>query len=249
MQGTFLRVLSALTPDFVGAIKLAVKAADFFDFPDSLPFDRSFRADAAPWEWVGLIGSALQSMTPRVPSTPLPPGVHVSGPVHIDPSVQLPHFCTIVGPAYIGPETEIRPGVYVRGNLIAGRGCVLGNSCEFKNALLLDGVKVPHFSYVGDTVLGNNSHLGAGVICSNVRLDGNDVSLRLPSGVVDTGLRKLGAMLGDGAEVGCNAVLQPGTLLGRRSLVYPLTAFGGFLGHDQIVGAKSDLRRLPRRDS
>jgi NDP-sugar pyrophosphorylase family protein len=186
----------------------------------------------------------LESVLP----SDLPVGVSVTGPVHIDPSVQLPHVCTIVGPAYIGPETEIRPGAYVRGNLIVGRGCVLGNACEFKNALLLDGVKVPHFSYVGDTVLGNSCHLGAGVICSNIRLDGNDVSLQLPSGLVDTGLRKLGALLGDGAEVGCNAVLQPGTLIGRRSLVYPLTAFGGFLDHDQIAGAKSNLRRLPRRD-
>ena len=227
---------------------MAVKAADFFDFPDSLPFGPSFLPDAAPWDWVGAIEAALRGMALLAPSVPLPPGVHLSGPVYIDPSVRLPHVCTIVGPAYIGPETVIRPGAYVRGNLIVGRGCVLGNACEFKNALLLDRVKVPHFSYVGDTILGNDSHLGAGVICSNVRLDGTDVSLQLPSGLVDTGLRKLGAMLGDGAEVGCNAVLQPGTLLGRRSLVYPLTGFGGFLDHDQIVGAKSNLRRLPRRD-
>lgn len=224
-----------------------MKAAEFFDLPDSFPFASAFPPDAAPWDWVAAIVSALAGLESVLPSN-LPVGVRVTGPVHIDPSVQLPHVCTIVGPAYIGPDTEIRPGAYVRGNLIAGRGCVLGNACEFKNALLLDGVKVPHFSYVGDTVLGNNCHLGAGVICSNVRLDGSDVSLQLPTGLVDTGLRKLGAMLGDGAEVGCNAVLQPGTLIGRRSIVYPLTAFGGFLDHEQIAGAKSNLRRLPRRD-
>lgn len=237
----------ALTPGTHGAIKPAVKAADFFDFPDSLPFASAFPADAAPWEWVGAIGSALEGLETSIPSD-LPDGVSVTGPVYIDPSVRLPHVCTIIGPAYIGPETEIRPGAYVRGNLIVGRGCVLGNACEFKNALLLDGVKVPHFNYVGDSVLGNHSHLGAGVICSNVRLDGADVSLQLPSGLVRTGLRKLGAMLGDGVEVGCNAVIQPGTLIGRRSIVYPLTAFGGFLDHDRIVGAKSNLHRLPRRD-
>jgi NDP-sugar pyrophosphorylase family protein len=246
--GAFVGVVTALTPGSVGAINLAVKAADFFDFPDSLPFGSFFLPDAAPWDWVGAIRTALQDVTLQAPSTSLPPGVHISGPVYIDPSVRLPPVCTIVGPAYIGPETEIRPGAYVRGNLIVGRGCVLGNSCEFKNALLLDRVKVPHFSYVGDTILGNECHLGAGVICSNIRLDEQDVCLHLPSGLVDTGLRKLGAMLGDGAEVGCNAVLQPGTLLGRRSLVYPLTAFGGFLDQGQIVGAKSDLRRLPRRN-
>jgi NDP-sugar pyrophosphorylase family protein len=224
-----------------------VKAADFFDFPDSLPFESSFQPGAPPWEWIAAIRAALEDIEPQVPSASLPSGVSVTGSVFIDPTVRLPHFCTIVGPAYIGPETEIRPGAYVRGNLITGRGCVLGNACEFKNALLLDEVKVPHFSYVGDTILGNRSHLGAGVVCSNVRLDGNDITLLLPSGTVDTGMRKLGAMLGDGAEIGCNAVLQPGTLIGRRSLVSPLTAFGGYLDHDQIVGTKSVHRRVPRR--
>jgi len=235
-----------LTPSRPDAIKHTVKAADFFDFPDSLPFAGHFAPSAPPWVWVEAIRAALIDLKPAVPED-RPPGVHISGPVYIDPTARLPHVCTIVGPAFIGPETEIRPGAYIRGQVIVGRGCVLGNACEFKNALLLDGVKVPHFSYVGDSVLGNESHLGAGVICSNVRLDECPITLYLPSGAVDTGLRKLGLMLGDRSEVGCNAVLQPGTLIGRRSLVYPLTPFSGFLGHDQVAGARSDIRRLPRR--
>lgn len=223
-----------------------MKAADFFDFPESLPFAAHFLPSAAPWEWVAAIASALRDLDPILPAN-LPPGVTIEGPVFIDPSVRLPAVCTIVGPAYIGPETEIRPGAYIRGQVIVGRGCVLGNACEFKNVLLLDEVKVPHFSYVGDSVLGNHAHLGAGVICSNIRLDQEPVSLYLPSGSVDTGMRKLGAMLGDRAEVGCNSVLQPGTLIGRRSLIYPLTPFSGFLDHDHIAGSRSDIRRLPRR--
>ena len=236
----------ALTRAGVGEIKGLVKAADFFDFPDSLPFGDCFSLEAPPWAWVTAIREALRRVETNLPSQ-MPPGVSVSGAVHIDPTVRLPAFCTIVGPAWIGPETEIRPGAYIRGNVMVGRGCVLGNACEFKNALLLDGVKVPHFSYVGDSVLGNRSHLGAGVICSNIRLDEHPIRLHLPSGPVETGLRKLGALLGDGAEVGCNAVLQPGTLIGRRSLVFPLTAFGGFLDHGQMVGNRNDLRRVPRR--
>lgn len=223
-----------------------MKAADFFDFPDSLPFAAHFRPEATPWDWVAAINDALADMEPGYPSD-IPDGVSVTGPVFIHPTVRLPQICTIVGPAYIGPETEIRPGTYIRGRVIVGRGCVLGNACEFKNALLLDEVQVPHFSYVGDSVLGNHSHLGAGVICSNIRLDQCPVSLHLPSGSVDTGLRKLGAMLGDRAEIGCNSVLQPGTLIGRRSLVYPLTPFSGFLDHDQVAGSRTDIRRLPRR--
>lgn len=228
------------------AIKVGVKAADFFDFPESLPFATHFPPSATPWSWVAAIEAALKELEPGLPAD-LPPGVTVDGPVFIHPSARLPAVCTIVGPAYIGPETEIRPGTYIRERVIVGRGCVLGNACEFKNALLLDAVQVPHFSYVGDSVLGNRTHLGAGVICSNIRLDQEPVCLHLPSGTVDTGLRKLGAMLGDRAEVGCNSVLQPGTLIGRRSLIYPLTPFSGFLDHDHIAGTRSDIRRLPRR--
>src|SRR5690606_4396624 len=102
------------------------------------------------------------------------------------------------------------PGAYVRGNVIVGARAVLGNSCEFKNCLLMDGVQVPHFSYVGDSILGNRAHLGAGVVLSNLRLDQQPITMRLAEGVAETGLRKLGAILADDAEVGCNAVLQPG---------------------------------------
>ena len=157
-------LLAALTRTGGGEINGSVKAADFFDFPDSLPFAEFFNPEAEPWAWVTAIKAALSQLEGSLPPD-LPPGVSLAGPVHIDPSVQLPAWCTIVGPAWIGPDTEIRPGAYIRGHVIVGRGCVLGNACEFKNALLLDGVKVPHFSYVGDSVLGNRSHLGVRVLC------------------------------------------------------------------------------------
>lgn len=229
-----------------------MKAADLFDLPESLAaFRASFSPDAAPWEWVRAIRDALAGVERSLPAAlDIPSGVRIEGAVHLDPTVRLPHTCTLIGPAWIGPETEIRPGAFIRGNVIAGAGCVLGNSCEFKNALLLDAVQVPHFSYVGDSVLGNRAHLGAGVICSNLRLDQQPVRIRFPDGhVVDTGLRKLGALLGDAAEAGCNAVLQPGAILGRRALVYPLTAFAGVLPAATI--ARSGAGRVevfPRRD-
>src|SRR5690606_24931956 len=108
------------------------------------------------------------------------------------PTVKLPSFGTIEGPAWIGPECELRPGVYVRGNVIAGKGCLMGNSCEYKNALLLDKVETAHFNYVGDTILGNKAHLGAGVICANLKLLRDEVCACTPDGRIPTGLRKLG---------------------------------------------------------
>ncbi len=224
-------------------------ASDFFALPPSLAaFVPHFPQDVPPWEWVPRIGPALAAQTLGGRPHQLPPGVHLEGNVYLDPTVKLPSTATIIGPAWIGPGTEIRPGAFIRGNVIAGANCVLGNSCEFKNCLLLDGVQVPHFSYVGDSVLGNGAHLAAGAICSNLRLDQKTVTVHTPAGPRDSGLRKLGAILGDNAEVGCNAVLNPGTLLGPRALVMPAMAFGGYLPPATIAKTRQSVVQLPRRD-
>jgi len=223
-----------------------MKAADLFELPTSLPFAGCFQPDLAPWEWVNRIAGALASAPPQ-PLPKLPPGVHLEGPVFLHPSVKLPPHCTIVGPAWIGADTEIRPGAFIRGGVIVGERCVLGHACEFKHCLLMDDVQVPHLSYVGDSVLGNGAHLGAGVVLSNLRLDQGLVPVRTPEGLVSSGMRKLGAMLGERAEVGCNAVLQPGTVLGRRSLVMPTVAFGGYLEERRIARVRQSVQILPRR--
>lgn len=225
-----------------------VKASDFFTLPDSLAeFRPFFSADAAPWEWLGQIGPALAAHRFGTKPPKVPPGVHIEGPVHIDPSVLLPAHATLIGPVWIGAGTQIRPGAFIRENVIAGRGCVLGNASEFKNCLLMDGVMAPHFNYVGDSVLGNRAHMGAGAICSNYRLDHRTVVVHLPKGSIDTGLRKFGAILGDEAEVGCNAVLNPGTLLGPRSLVMPAIAFGGVLAPATIARVRHQVTLIPRK--
>jgi NDP-sugar pyrophosphorylase family protein len=202
----------------------------------------------APWEWLKKIGAALETVEAASSGLKIPPGVHLEGKVWLHPSVKLPPCATIIGPVYIGAETEIRPGAYIRGNVIAGEKCVLGNSSEFKNCLLMDGVQVPHFNYVGDSILGNGAHLGAGVICSNLRLDQAEVILRLASGEVPTGLRKFGAVLGDKVEVGCNSVLNPGTLLGPRALIAPCTSFGGYLPANTIARSRQTITTVGRRD-
>lgn len=224
-----------------------MKASDFFDLPPSLQrFARFFPADVAPWEWLKHIGEALASLEPPPAINAVPAGVHVEGKVWIHPSVKLPAYATLIGPAWIGANTEVRPGAFVRGNVIVGEGCVVGNACEFKNCLLMDGVQVPHFSYVGDSVLGSRAHLGAGVICSNLRLDQKPVIVRADGVVYETGLRKFGAILGEAAEVGCNAVLNPGTVMGRRALVSPTTAVTGYVPANTIAFTRPQVKTVPR---
>ncbi|MDR0678669.1 MAG: hypothetical protein LBF24_00210 [Puniceicoccales bacterium] len=126
-------------------------------------------------------------------------------------------------------SATVGPSAFLRPPLLLGANCTVGGGCEVKGSILMDGATVAHLSYVGDSVLGNGSHLGAGAVLSNLRLDGQPVRIQLPMGPQQTDLRKLGAFLGDGAQVGCNAVLQPGTVLGHGALVHPCLAFGGFL--------------------
>ncbi len=225
-----------------------MKASDFFQLPPSLaPFAAHFPADAAPWEWLKRIGSALASWRFDGPAPVVPPGVALTGKVYLHPSVKLPPYAVITGPAWIGPDCEIRAGAQIRGHVIAGAGCVLGNASEYKNSVLLDRVETAHYNYVGDSVLGNQAHLGAGAICSNLRLDRQDIVVHGPDLNYETGLRKFGAILGDGAEVGCNAVLNPGTILGPRSLVMPTLSFSGCLPADTIAKARQTVSLIARR--
>lgn len=226
-----------------------MKASDFFALPASLArFAPYFPATAAPWDWLKKIAAALEAEAGAPVEIKIPPGVQIEGKVWLHPTVRLPAFAVIQGPAWIGARTEIRPGAFIRGNVIVGEGCVLGNSSEFKNCLLMDGVQAPHFNYVGDSILGNGAHLGAGAICSNLRLDQGEVTVRLPQETVRTGLRKFGAILGDKAEVGCNSVLNPGTLLGPRALVMPAMAFGGVLPPATIARVRQSVTTIARRD-
>lgn len=224
-----------------------MRALDLFTLSDTFPFRECFPAQSGPWEWLPKIKEALELFDfADVPNPDVPPGVHITGDVFLHPSVKLPPTCVIQGPAWIGPETEIRPGAYIRGNVITGRACLLGNACEYKNCLLLDQVQTPHYNYVGDSILGNKSHLGAGVICANLRLDQQPVRVLTPDGLRETGLRKLGAILGDQAEAGCNAVLQPGAILARRAIVGPGVSFSGYLEEDIMAFSRQDIRRIPR---
>ena len=144
---------------------------------------------------------------------------------------------TIIGPCIIGPGTEVRPGAFIRGNAIIGADCVVGNSTEIKNDIIFDNVEVPHYNYVGDSVLGFHAHMGAGSITRNIKSDRTNVVIKdFSTGEeIETGLRKIGAMLGDYAEVGCNTVMNPGSVIGAHTNIYPLSMIRGVIPPDSIV--------------
>ena len=148
----------------------------------------------------------------------------------------------IKGPAWIGPNCQIRHGAYIRENVIVGAGSVIGNSSEIKNSLLFNGCQIPHFNYVGDSILGAKVHLAAGVIVSNLKLNGDFITLNAGNAIVSTGLRKFGALIGDRAEVGCNAVLNPGSVIGRRSLIYAGVSWRGILPANSIAKSANCIR-------
>jgi len=155
----------------------------------------------------------------------------------------------IKGPAIIGRNCQIRHNAYIREHVIVGDNCVVGNSCELKTAMLFNHCQVPHFNYVGDSILGYKSHLGAGVKISNVKLVPGDVTVYLESQRIETGLRKFGALLGDHTEVGCNAVLNPGSILGRHSVVYPCTNWRGCLPPYGVAKNRAEVQVIIPRSS
>lgn len=158
----------------------------------------------------------------------------VSENVWIHKTAKVFESAYIAGPAIIGPKTEVRQCAFIRGNALVGAECVIGNSTELKNVIIFDNVQVPHYNYVGDSVLGYKSHMGAGSITSNVKSDKTLVYVKSGEIDIDTGLKKFGAMLGDCVEVGCNSVLNPGTVIGSNSNIYPLSPVRGFVPANSI---------------
>ena len=159
----------------------------------------------------------------------------IGGMVFIGEGTVVEDGAMIIGPAIIGKNCKIRHNAYLRENVIIGDGCVVGNSTEIKNSLLFNGAQAPHFNYVGDSILGHQAHLGAGVKISNYKLFPGNIEVELEGQPFDTGLRKFGALLGDGVEVGCNAVLNPGSIIGRGGVIYPNVFWRGILPANMIA--------------
>lgn len=169
--------------------------------------------------------------------------------IWIAKSAKIAPTASITGPCIIDENAEIRQCAFIRGNAIIGKNTVIGNSTEVKNAVIFDGAQVPHFNYVGDSVLGHKAHMGAGAVTSNVKSDKTNVTIRFGAAHVETGLRKFGAMLGDNVEIGCNSVLCPGSVIGRNTTVYPLSRVRGFVDAESIYKASDDIVKKRAREA
>lgn len=184
-----------------------------------------------PWEALDGIKDLILSLGPTLSPEEYEqtaPGVWVHKTAKIAPTAYLG------APCIIGPETEVRHCAFIRGSALVGAGCVVGNSVELKNVILFDSVQTPHYNYVGDSILGYKSHMGAGSITSNVKSDKTLVVVRNSGDKLETGRKKFGAILGDYVEVGCNSVLNPGTIIGRTASIYPLSSVRGTVPPDSI---------------
>lgn len=194
-----------------------------------------------PWQVLPDIGEFILALGKSLPSGDYEQreeGVWIHRSAKIYPN----HFIT--GPCIIGPETEVRPGAFIRGKALVGVSCVVGNSTELKNVILFDNVQVPHYNYVGDSVLGFKSHMGAGAVTSNVKQDKSPVTVLAEGTRIKTGLKKFGAMLGDFVEVGCNSVLNPGTVVGKESRIYPLSRVRGLVPPRMIYKGENNMAAL-----
>ncbi len=161
--------------------------------------------------------------------------------VWIHKSAKIAPSAFIGAPCIIGMDTEVRHCAFIRGSALIGENCVIGNSTEVKNAIIFNCVQVPHYNYVGDSILGYKSHLGAGAVTSNVKSDKSPVKVKSGEEIIETGLKKFGAMVGDGVEVGCNSVLNPGTVIGRNTNIYPLSRVRGVIKENSIYKDENNI--------
>jgi len=222
-------------------------AANYLDLSDS-PHASLFSDDEKPaWAALTQIAPYLREHLRPAIDGDVSEQAFVGSPIFVGAGTVVEPGATIKGPAWIGKNCVIRSGAYLRENVIVGDGCVLGNSSEFKNCILLDGVNVPHFSYVGDSIMGKGSHLGAGVILSNVKLDSREVQVSHEGARIATGLRKFGAIIGDRTEIGCNSVISPGSVIGRECILYPGTHWHGVLEHERIVKIRQTQELVTRQ--
>ena len=215
--------------------KLNIKTSELFT--TECPFLKEvFEKSTYPWE----ILPQIKEIVKKVLETGLE-GYHELEPgILVGENVKIAKTATIEAPAIIGANTELRPGAYLRGNVIIGEKCVIGNSSELKNSILLNNVQVPHYNYVGDSILGDYAHMGAGSILSNLKSGGSNIVIHGDK-EYETGLRKIGGFLGEHADIGCGSVLNPGTIIGKNTRVYPLSMLRGCFPENSIVKSQRNV--------
>ena len=206
-----------------------IETAHLFDLEHTIAAEL-FKGRQYPWQVLGDIRAFILKLGESLPAAEFD---HSAPDVWIARDAKIAPTACLNGPLIVDHGAEIRHCAFVRGSAIVGKNAVVGNSTELKNCILFDGVHVPHFNYVGDSVLGYKAHMGAGSVTSNVRSDRKNIVIHIGDGI-ETGLRKVGAMLGDGVEVGCNTVLNPGVIVGRNCIVYPASCVRGVIPENHI---------------
>ena len=217
------------------------KISELFDMEHTIAAGL-FEGKEYPWEVLGDIKDYILKLGPTLPKDEFD---EVSEGVWIAKDAKVYPSAYIGAPCIIDHGAEVRHCAFIRESAIVGKNSVVGNSCEVKNAVIFDNCEVPHYNYVGDSILGFRSHMGAGVVASNFRSDKGNVSVKDGDEKIETGLRKLGAILGDGVDVGCNSVLCPGSVVGRDVIIYPLSRVRGFVPERSIL--KGDGSIGPRK--
>ncbi len=213
------------------------KISNMYDLEQTIAAEL-FKDIEYPWEALPKIGDFIKKLGPTLDSNIFEKR---GEDIWIAKSVKIYDTATITGPLIIDEDTEVRPGAFIRGNAIVGKNCVVGNSTELKNVVLFNTVQVPHYNYVGDSILGYKSHMGAGSITSNVKSDKTLVVVKDGKEEIKTGLKKFGAMLGNGVEVGCNSVLNPGTVVCPNSNIYPVSCVRGVVPANSIYKDKDNI--------
>ena len=214
-----------------------LKVDNLFDLNETIAA-ALFRDVTFPWEVLKNIGGFIIELGNTLPEDEYE---KTGDNIWVAKSAKVAPSASITGPCIIGRDSEIRHCAFIRGNAIVGEGAVVGNSTELKNVVLFNKVQVPHYNYVGDSILGFKAHMGAGSITSNVKSDKTLVSVKAPDGIIETGLKKFGAMLGDNVEVGCGSILNPGTVIGRNSSIYPLSSVRGFVPENSIFKKQDEI--------
>ncbi len=213
-----------------------LKIKDLYDLNHTLSRDYLYSYDY-PWQALKGIKDLIVSLGENLGDDYF----EISEKVWVHKTAKIAPTAYLGSPCIIGAGTEVRHCAFVRGSALVGENCVVGNSVELKNVILFDNVQVPHYNYVGDSILGYKSHMGAGSITSNVKSDKSLVKIKNGEEIIETGLKKVGAMLGDFVEVGCNSVLNPGTIIGRNSSIYPLSCVRGVVPSGSIYKQKNDI--------
>ena len=216
---------------------MKIKINDLFSLENTIAAD-VFSDCVYPFEVLPKISNFIKELIPKLPRDKF---YEYGENVFIAKSARVAETASITGPCIIDEGAEVRHCAFIRGNAIVGKGAVVGNSTELKNVIIFDNVQVPHYNYVGDSILGFRSHMGAGSITSNVKSDKTLVCVKSEGEVIETGLKKFGAILGDFVEVGCGSVLNPGTIIGKNSNIYPLSSVRGVVKENSIYKNRGEV--------